>query len=89
MWHEKNNQHAPQCSQPPPTGPPNGEPPSTKPPTSEPAAPKDPIDDEAYWDAFIPDDDECDPLPEPGDFWIDSDGADDSLAEDLSALGAA
>ncbi len=27
--------------------------------------------DEAYWDVFIPDEDERDPLPEPGDFWMD------------------
>jgi hypothetical protein len=26
------------------------------------------IDDDC-WDAFIPDDDERDPLPDPGDFW--------------------
>jgi hypothetical protein len=25
--------------------------------------------DEAHWDAFVPDDDERDPQPEPGDFW--------------------
>jgi hypothetical protein len=25
------------------------------------------------WDVFIPDDDECDPNPEPGDFWSDED----------------
>lgn len=28
-------------------------------------------DHDARWDVFIPDDDERDPLPEPGDFWID------------------
>ncbi len=27
--------------------------------------------DDAYWDVFIPDEDECDPLPEPGDFWVE------------------
>jgi len=27
-------------------------------------------DDELRWDAFIPDDDEYDPLPAPGDFWV-------------------
>jgi hypothetical protein len=35
-------------------------------------------DDTSHWDVFIPDDDEIDPLPEPGDFWIepeDSQGA--------------
>jgi hypothetical protein len=25
------------------------------------------------WEVFIPDDDEIDPQPEPGDFWIDPD----------------
>ena len=25
------------------------------------------------WDVFIPDDDELDPQPEPGDFWIEPD----------------
>jgi hypothetical protein len=30
-----------------------------------------PDDDASYWDVFIPDDDELDPLPEPGDFWIE------------------
>ena len=30
-----------------------------------------PIPDESYWDVFIPDDDEIDPLPAPGDFWIE------------------
>ena len=29
--------------------------------------------DEDHWDAFLPDDDQRDPLPEPGDFWIESD----------------
>jgi hypothetical protein len=28
-------------------------------------------DDDSQWDVFIPDDDEIDPLPEPGDFWIE------------------
>ena len=32
-------------------------------------------DDDARWEPFIPDEDERDPLPEPGDFWIDSDVA--------------
>jgi hypothetical protein len=30
-------------------------------------------DDASYWDVFIPDDDEIDPLPAPGDFWIEPD----------------
>lgn len=29
--------------------------------------------DDAPWEAFLPDDDQCDPLPEPGDFWIETD----------------
>lgn len=28
--------------------------------------------DDADWDAFLPDDDERNPEPEPGDFWIES-----------------
>jgi hypothetical protein len=31
-------------------------------------------EDDASWDAFIPDDDERDPAPERGDFWIDNSG---------------
>ena len=30
-----------------------------------------PADDDSHWDVFIPDDGDQDPLPEPGDFWID------------------
>lgn len=30
-------------------------------------------DDDSQWDAFIPDDDEFDPLPDPGDFWTTQD----------------
>jgi hypothetical protein len=39
------------------------------------AADVDPLsaDDDARWDVFLPDDDEVDPLPEPGDFWFDDD----------------
>jgi hypothetical protein len=45
-------------------------------PQEEPEEPDDvegfPIpDDTSHWDVFIPDDDEIDPLPEPGDFWIE------------------
>ena len=29
-------------------------------------------DDDARWEVFIPDDDERDPVPEPGDFWTGS-----------------
>ena len=29
--------------------------------------------DDDPWEAFLPDDDQADPLPEPGDFWIESD----------------
>ena len=32
--------------------------------------------DESQWEAFIPDEDEWDPEPDPGDFWIENDGAD-------------
>lgn len=33
-----------------------------------------PLDlDDTAWDAFVPDDDQCDPLPDYGDFWIDRD----------------
>jgi hypothetical protein len=32
-----------------------------------------PIPDDSHWDVFLPDDDEFDPLPEPGDFWIEPD----------------
>ncbi|MGD9636617.1 MAG: hypothetical protein AB7G28_25780 [Pirellulales bacterium] len=28
-------------------------------------------EDDARWEAFIPDDDQSDPQPEPGDFWIE------------------
>jgi hypothetical protein len=28
-------------------------------------------DDDSRWDVFIPDEDERDPQPDPGDFWID------------------
>lgn len=28
-------------------------------------------EDDACWEAFIPDDDQWDPQPEPGDFWIE------------------
>ncbi len=28
-------------------------------------------DDDSRWDVFLPDADEIDPLPEPGDFWVD------------------
>lgn len=31
--------------------------------------------DESPWEAFIPDEDEWDPEPEPGDFWIENDGS--------------
>lgn len=31
------------------------------------------FDNDDCWDVFIPDDDEFDPLPEPGDFWIEPD----------------
>jgi hypothetical protein len=47
-------------------------------PQEEPDEPSDlddfdgpPGDDDSRWDVFVPDDDERDPLPEPGDFWND------------------
>jgi hypothetical protein len=27
-------------------------------------------DDDSHWEVFIPDDDECDPDPDPRDFWM-------------------
>ena len=44
--------------------------------------PLEPEDDR--WDAFLPDDDQHDPLPEPGDFWVDPQRSADPLAEDQS-----
>ena len=32
------------------------------------------VDDDARWDAFIPDDDEWDPEPDSGDFWVENGG---------------
>jgi hypothetical protein len=32
-----------------------------------------PFDNDDCWDVFIADDDELDPQPEPGDFWIEPD----------------
>jgi hypothetical protein len=29
-------------------------------------------DDDSRWEAFVPDDDEFDPQPEPNDFWIEN-----------------
>ncbi|HEY4234328.1 MAG TPA: hypothetical protein VGM76_12930 [Lacipirellulaceae bacterium] len=31
-----------------------------------------PCTDDSRWDAFIPDEDECDPEPDPGDFWMEN-----------------
>jgi hypothetical protein len=49
-------------------------------PQERPEEPDDPdsfpIPDDSHWDVFIPDDDEVDPLPEPGDFWIEPDDLD-------------
>ncbi len=28
--------------------------------------------DDSRWEAFIPDDDESDPQPDPGDFWVEN-----------------
>jgi hypothetical protein len=32
-------------------------------------------DDDSRWDVFIPDDDELDPQPDVGDFWIENRGS--------------
>ncbi len=37
--------------------------------------------DDDRWDAFLPDDDQRDPLPEPGDFWIEFDRQEESARE--------
>ena len=52
-----------------PDDPPPLEPPVEPEEPSEPDEFEFPCADDAYWDVFVPDD--CDPLPEPGDFWID------------------
>jgi len=39
--------------------------------------------DDDPWDAFLVDDDERDPLPEPGDFWPDED-VEESQATNLT-----
>jgi hypothetical protein len=46
--------------------------PATIDPSDEESLDTPSMDDDPNWDVFIPDDDECDPLPEPGDFWIDT-----------------
>jgi hypothetical protein len=48
-------------------------------PPAEPEGPDEPDeidvpctdDDDPRWDVFIADDDDCDPLPDLGDFWIE------------------
>jgi hypothetical protein len=48
------------------------------PPFGEPDEPSDlddptlPDTDDDRWDVFLPDEEPCDPSPEPGDFWIDA-----------------
>ncbi len=56
-------------------------------PATEPEEPSEPEEldlphdnDDAHWEVFIPDDDECDPWPEPGDFWIEFDCASGAAA---------
>jgi len=39
-----------------------------------------PAESDDPWDAFLVDDDQLDPLPEPGDFWIDGDYSDSGYA---------
>ena len=62
------------------------EPPAEPPPLELPSEPEEPGEpdeiempctDDADWDVFIADDD-CDPLPEPGDFWIDDPANDEA-----------
>jgi len=36
-------------------------------------------DDDSRWEVFIPDDDEFDPLPDPGDFWTTQDGDEEGV----------
>ena len=36
-------------------------------------------DNDSRWDAFIPDEDEWDPQPDPGDFWIEDRAVDGCL----------
>lgn len=53
---------------------PDDEPDDLEPELTDPGGPEvdDPLaNDDSYWDVFIPDDDQCDPLPEPGDFWME------------------
>jgi hypothetical protein len=52
---------------------PNGDPEPELPDPDDLEIDDPPSGDDAYWDVFIPDDDECDPLPEPGDFWVEDD----------------
>jgi hypothetical protein len=61
-----------------PAEPPPDEPSELEPEPDGPADPSDLdfeelpcTDDDSRWDAFIPDDDERDPQPAPGDFWIE------------------
>jgi len=59
--------------------PPPDPPSELEPEPDEPADPSDlefedlpcTDDDDSRWDAFIPDDDERDPEPAPGDFWFE------------------
>jgi hypothetical protein len=63
----------------PPAEPPPNQPNEIEPEPDEPADPSDlefeelpcTDDDDSRWEAFIPDDDERDPEPAPGDFWIE------------------
>jgi hypothetical protein len=52
----------------------------------EPRRPDDfPLPDDSHWDVFIPDDDELDPLPEPGDFWIEPEDEQGARSGELGA----
>jgi hypothetical protein len=48
-------------------------------------------DGESQWEAFIPDEDERDPEPDPGDFWLENDRSDRPIwgIGDTKELGAA
>lgn len=58
---------------------PDSDEPCHDPPAEEPVEPDDPEfedlphQDDARWDVFLPDDDQRDPQPEPGDFWTETD----------------
>jgi hypothetical protein len=62
-------------------------------PQEQPDEPRHPDDfpqpDDSHWDVFIPDDDEIDPLPEPGDFWIEPEDEHGAGSLDRGAISRA